>query len=49
MEKDLTSTTYSNKRLENIDGMIKNGQSRETGNIGEEKQSKICVGLYVNK
>jgi hypothetical protein len=26
--------------LENIEGAIKNGQSRETGNINEEKQNK---------
>jgi hypothetical protein len=29
-----------NKPLENTEGTIKNGKSRETGNIDEEKQSK---------
>jgi len=39
--------------LENTEGSIKNGQSRETGNIGYTKQRKtkqkhntICVGHY---
>ena len=32
--------TASDKPLENTEGTIKNGKSRETGNIDEEKQSK---------
>ena len=37
--------------LENTEGAIKNGQSRETGNMGtqdEEKRNKntICVGHH---
>ena len=39
--------------LENSDGVIKNGQFRETGNIGytrrrkgKQKHNTICVGHY---
>jgi len=37
------------KTLENTEGAIKNGQSRETGNIGytirkKQKHNTICVG-----
>jgi hypothetical protein len=32
--------TASDKLLENTEKTIKNGKSRETGNIDEEKQSK---------
>ena len=34
--------------LDNTEGAIKNGQSRETGNIGYTRQSKntICVGHH---
>jgi len=39
--------------LENTEGAIKNGQSRETGNIGyiwqrktNQKHNKICVGHH---
>jgi len=39
--------------LENTEGAIKNGQSRETGNIGytrrritEQKHNTICVGHH---
>ena len=41
------------KTLENTEGTIKNGQSRETGNIGytrrrqtKQKHKKICVGHH---
>ena len=39
--------------LENTEGAIKNGQSRETGNIGytrrrkiKQKHNSICVGYH---
>jgi hypothetical protein len=32
--------------IENTDGTIKNGQSREIGNIDEEKHNKECVGHH---
>ena len=41
-----------NKTLEKTEGAITNGQSRETGNIGYQKEEKhnentnICVGHY---
>ena len=42
--------------LENTEGAIKNGQSRETGNIGytgrrktKQKQNAICVGHHYAK
>jgi hypothetical protein len=48
-----------NKRLENIDGAIKNGQSRDTGNIGivyiflffncSLIDDRSLFGLYFNK
>jgi hypothetical protein len=34
---------------ENIEGTIKNGQSRETGNIDEEKQSKNTTQYVLDK
>jgi hypothetical protein len=33
---------------ENTEGTIKNGQSRETGNIDEEKQSKNTTQYALN-
>jgi hypothetical protein len=35
-----TNNHLSPDIIENTEGTIKNGQSRETGNIDEEKQSK---------
>jgi hypothetical protein len=35
--------------LKNTEGAIKNGQSRETGNIDKEKQNKICVGHHYSQ
>jgi len=42
--------------LENTDGLIKNGQSRETGSIGytrrrqaKQKHNAICVGIIHSK
>jgi len=32
--------------LENTEGEIKNGQSRETGNEDEHKHNTICVGHH---
>ena len=46
--------SYINKMLENTDGAIKNGQFRETGNVGYTRrriaQHNMCWSpLYVNK
>ena len=45
--------TSKNKTLQNTKGAIKNGQSRETGNIGhtrrrktKQKHNTICVGHH---
>ena len=44
---------FNNQMLENTEGAIKNGQSRETGNIGytrrryiKQKHNSICVGHH---
>jgi len=44
---------FLNKCLENTEGAINNGQSRETGNIGytrrrqiKQKHNTICVGHH---
>jgi hypothetical protein len=35
--------------LENAEGTIKNGQSRETGNIDKEKHNTICIDTIMRK
>jgi hypothetical protein len=45
----ILSILENKKTLENTEGAIKNGQFRETGNIGYTRQRKIQAKTFLGK